>query len=158
MEQHFAGSHNLVTTPVYVTSADMEGLYDRELLVEATNYSDRTADYINVEVLQSACDSANSMASGYLLRLSIDPDKYTDAFKLALKTHSARLAIDVLASTDPQIREQAKESIDWLKNISRLSKEAQDNLIVKEADEPTLSGVVLPVLSFDEGRRWEVSW
>lgn len=139
-----------------VTPADMEAIYDEVLLVQATNYSDRAATAINLPMLQNACSVGSNIISGYLAGLGIAIERFRPSFRESLKIHSARLAMDFLAGSDPQIREQAKESTEWIKNISRLSKEGIENLIEAEAGTPEPIGEVLPSVSFESGRNWQV--
>lgn len=143
---------------MHVTPVDMQSLYDDALLVQATNYSDRSATGINLAQLQTACDTGNRLVDSYLLPLGIPIDRFRPAFRLALLTHAARLAMDFLAGTDPQIREQAKESLDWLKNLSRLSQAAIANLVEPDASGDPTPGVnaVLPNVFFAPGRAWQV--
>lgn len=133
----------------YVTPEDMKELYEEVILVQATNYSNRTANLVNEEMLQRACNHGNYIVDGHMLHVNeaaINERLYT-----ILKVHAGRIAMDVLAGTDPQIREQAKESIEWLKSLRKLSGSDDDG----GGDIPGVTSA-LPVITFNEGRRWEV--
>lgn len=144
----------------YVTPDDMKQIYDEAILVQATNYSDRLATTIDDAMLQKACESSNQIVEGYLVPLGVPTDRLTASFQEILKPHAARLALDHLAGTDPQVRELAKESIEYLKSLSKLSNIALDGIVDDEDGEGDLPGVppLLPVVFFDEGRRWGVTF
>lgn len=144
----------------YITPLDMRSLYENEILIEATNYSDRTATTINEQVLTGACETGSQLVDGYLVMLPIK--EFSPRFLAIVRIHAGRLAIDQLAATDPQVREQAKESIDWLKSLQKLNDEELENLagnVSSNEEAPLLTGV--PVYSIgvvDEGRRWNITF
>jgi phage gp36-like protein len=93
--------------------------------------------------------------------ISLEPSQFNDRFKAILKVHCARLALDSLdgASADPQIREHAKEALEWLKALTKLSSEASRELTSNtEAPEVTVADLMPSIGFVEEGRRWEVSF
>jgi hypothetical protein len=146
---------------LYITPTDMETLYayDPQILIQATNYSDRTSNTINEEVLAGACQVGSDIVSSYLQLIPVRG--FRDEFLGVVRVHAARLALDQLAASDPQIREQAKESLEWLKSLSRLSNEDLENISGPSEDGDAGTTVVGPAMSVsfvEEGRRWEVSF
>lgn len=146
----------------YVTSADMKSFYNQETLIQTTNYTNPNASTINEAQLASACQMGNAIADSYLALLSLDPAQFNERFKAILKTHCARLALDSLdgASADPQIREHAKEALEWLKALTKLSNEALRKLAssAENPEEAVQTSIVPSVAFVDEGRRWEISF
>lgn len=143
----------------YVTPADMKELYEEEILVQATNYSDRSSQVIDEVRLAAVCVAGSQIVDSYLLILPVSSANFSDRFLASVRTHAAHLALDHLASSDPQVREQAKESIDWLKSLLKLTEAELKRLVGNSAE----SDVALTVPGFtvaqvDEGRRWEVSF
>lgn len=134
----------------YVTPADMQALYEPAMLIQATNYSNRTASTVDEEMLQKACEHGNQVVDGYLLR--VESSQITERLQAILKIHAARLAMDFLAGTDPQIREQAKETIEWLKTLSKLGSGGSDG----GSEIPGTA--VLPQISITAGRSWRVTF
>jgi phage gp36-like protein len=148
---------------IYVTPLDMKALYNPETLVQATNYANPNAETINESQLQSACQMGSAIADSYLSLLPLNPMDFNDRFKSMLKVHCARLALDSLdgASADPQIREHAKEALKWLETLTKLGKDALDNLATSSDVTPEDGVLVEPAASVafvDEGRRWELSF
>jgi phage gp36-like protein len=147
----------------YVTPSDMKSLYNEETLIQATNYTDPNASSINEPQLTSACDMGSAIADSYLSLLPLDPAQFNERFRTMLKVHCARLALDSLdgASADPQIREHAKEALEWLKALTKLGKEELKNLATNtdETPEELPLNLVAPSVGFvEEGRRWELSF
>lgn len=147
----------------YVSPSDMKNLYNLETLIQATNYNEPGADIINEPQLESACWMGSAIADSYLALLPLDPNQFNDRFKAMLRTHCARLALDSLdgASSDPQIREHAKEALEWLKALTKLGADALKNLATSsdETPEELPGNLVVPSVGFvDEGRRWEMSF
>lgn len=146
---------------LYASPDDMAALYDEVVLVQITNYNNRLAEAINEPLLQTACEAGSRLVDGYLMPLGIKPTDFSPDFSEVLKTHAARLVMDFLAGTDPQVREQAKETTDWLKSLPRLSRDALENLVIRppEPGEPPIeppAPVRGPVV-FEEGYRWRVT-
>lgn len=143
---------------VYVTPADMEVLYEQEQLVLATNYSDPQATTINTSMLTAACEHGSRLVDGYLLSVKVSPSKFSDRFLGILKIHAARLAMDYFQGTSGEDeRGQVKESIEWLKSLSKLSQADLQNLATGEPD-VEVEPIILPAVSFCEGRRWNITF
>jgi phage gp36-like protein len=147
----------------YVTPSEMKSLYNEETLIQATNYNDPNTEAINEPQLESACEMGSAIADSYLSLLPLDPAQFNDRFKTMLKVHCARLALDSLdgASADPQIREHAKEALEWLKALTKLGKEELRNLATNTDETPDELpvGLSVPSVGFvEEGRRWELSF
>lgn len=141
----------------YITPNDMEDAFDQALLIQATNYSDRTAQTINQAILQKACESGSNTVDSYLAILGIPSDRYNSTFLGAIKVHAANLAMDYLAGTDPQIRDKAKESIRWLETVAKYSREQLRHLVTDPDSDPLPTVTkVLPSVGFNPGRSWEV--
>ena len=147
---------------LYVTSDDMKVLYEEEILVQATNYSNSASRTIDEVQLNAACEAGSQIVDSYLLVLPVTD--FSDRFLRSVRVHAAHLALDHLASSDPQIREQAKESIDWLKLLQKLSP-ADLKRLAENISKPDTEGEVvvedLPAFTIstvEEGRRWEVSF
>lgn len=139
----------------YVTPNDMQVLYDADLLIQATNYSDRTAQVIDDVMLAKACDHGNQIVDGYVLHIS--SSQITSRLEGILRIHAGRLAMDFLAGTDPQIREQAKETMDYLKSLSKLPTNADADNGPGTGDGEGVT-LILPVIQFDPGRCWRVTF
>ena len=134
----------------YVTVSDMQALYREELLVQATNFSDRVATLINNEVLAGACSHGNGIVDGYLIPLGLEDSAYTTRFLQSLKIHAARLAMDHLISGDETIRTQAEESIKYLESLK--------DLVGKDSGTGSSLEPIVPAISYNEGRRWSVTF
>lgn len=139
-----------------MTVSDMEEMYDLDLLIQATNYSDRNADTIDEAILTDACQRGSDVCDGYLARLSVPSTSYSARFLTILRTHAGRLAMDALASTDPQIRKHAEETMEWLKELMRMDLRELEILATGGVSEEAIPDKPNPVVSFGEGRYWEV--
>lgn len=139
----------------------MQSLFNLETLIQATNYTNPSAVTVDAIQLQGACEKGSAIADSYLSLLPLNPSDFNDRFKEMLKIHAARLALDSLdgASADPQIREHAKEALNWLTALTKLSKDALQNLTLSTDATPDETLSVVGSISFvEEGRRWGVSF
>lgn len=103
-------------------------------------------------MLQKACEHGNQVVDGYLLR--VESSQITERLQSILKIHAARLAMDFLAGTDPQIREQAKETIEWLKSLSKLGGSSGSD----GGGEIPGTTEILPQISITPGRSWRITF
>jgi phage gp36-like protein len=100
----------------YVTPQEMITLFEEQELIEATNLREGSAQTINVDRLQAACDGAQGIIDGWLMRRYNLP--LVDApphFVQALKIHAANIARNQLDGGTEEVRKKYEDAIAWLK-------------------------------------------
>lgn len=138
--------------PIFVTPDDMQLLYDADQLVQATNKNDVNTDEVDFEQLLAACNHGNAIVNGYVMALPIQGD-FSDEFLEVLKSHAARLAWDFLAGEIPEVERQAKDSLEYLRWLGKLSATALQNLAGQASGSGEVDPVQVPSVAWAPGRQ-----
>lgn len=102
----------------YVTADQMIVLFERDELIEATNLRDSAATDINTAKLEAACEGAEGIINGYLMRkftLPLDLEATENSLKVTLQIHAANLARNLLDGKLEEVRKKAEDAIAWLR-------------------------------------------
>ena len=136
----------------YVTATDMQSLYDLDLLVRGTNYSDPSADAIDTPALTAACTKASGIVDSYLIWVKVAPSKFSARFLEVLRIMAGRIAIAQLPGVDESIHAEAEAAIEWLQSLKDLTIAELGNLTGD-----AVSGKIAPSVSFCGGESWSVT-
>jgi phage gp36-like protein len=104
---------------LYVEPKELEVLFTTQEVMEASNKDDSMAEEVVDDRVLAACEGATGIINGYLMRrFTIPLVAATPEFLQVLNIHAKNIAREILDGSREEVRENAKNSREWLELFS----------------------------------------